>query len=131
MSGERHLAALLRGLRPVVADGEWVFTTCAPDAVPPGVQPFAVVREDEGVTLVLRRDDAVAAGLADGPPHALLTLQVHSDLAAVGLTAAVSTALAGAGIPCNVVAGYFHDHLLVPSDRAGPAVEVLEELSRR
>ena len=46
---------------------------------------------------------------------------MHSALEAVGLTAAVATALAAAGIPANVLAGYSHDHLLVPEDRADDA----------
>jgi uncharacterized protein len=54
---------------------------------------------------------------------------VHSALAAVGLTAAVSQALTSQGISCNVIAGYFHDHLLVPIDRVADATRALEELS--
>ena len=59
----------------------------------------------------------------------MVTLRVHSSLAAVGLTAAVATALTGVGISCNVVAGYFHDHLFVPVDRGQEAVEVLSSLA--
>jgi hypothetical protein len=58
-----------------------------------------------------------------------ITLQVHSALAAVGLTAVVSTALADAGISCNVVAGYHHDHLLVPLERVDEALTVLHGLA--
>ena len=38
---------------------------------------------------------------------AWISLTVHSDLEAVGLTAAFSTALGQAGVSCNVVAGAF------------------------
>jgi hypothetical protein len=31
---------------------------------PPGVAPFALIREDEGVTLILTRSDADRVGLA-------------------------------------------------------------------
>nr|WP_269151213.1 ACT domain-containing protein [Spelaeicoccus albus] len=58
-----------------------------------------------------------------------ITLQVHSALDAVGLTAAVSTALATAEISCNVIAGNYHDHLLVPIDRLDDALGVLRELT--
>lgn len=54
-----------------------------------------------------------------------------SDLAAIGLTAAVATALAGAALPCNAVAGHHHDHLFVPSDRADDALRILRELQAR
>ena len=81
----------------------------------------AVVEESEGVTLVLPVDAARDAGLTPVFEAAWLTLEVHSALDAVGLTAAVSNALAAAGIPCNVIAGAYHDHLLVPAARATEA----------
>lgn len=55
---------------------------------------------------------------------------VAEALEAVGLTAAVSSALAEAGIRCNVLAGYFHDHLLVPAARAHDAPVVLRALQQ-
>ena len=58
-----------------------------------------------------------------------ITLRVHSSLHAVGLTAAVSAELARHAVSANVVAGYFHDHVLVPSDRAEEALKHLENLS--
>jgi hypothetical protein len=42
----------------------------------------------------------------------------------------MSTALSDAGISCNVLAGYHHDHLLVPSDRADEAIAVLQRLGQ-
>src|SRR5437660_1718767 len=126
MPGETDLASLLRGMRPELRPGRYVFTTV--DAVPAGVDPVVTVREDEGVTLVLEQAAADRLGLPYGYVAAMLTLRIHSALDAVGLTAAVSGALAAAGISCNVVAGYFHDHLFVPADRAGEALDVLRAL---
>jgi uncharacterized protein len=57
------------------------------------------------------------------------TFDNNSSLQAVGLTAAVSGKLAAKGIPANVVAGFYHDHLFVPSDRAQEALAALRELS--
>lgn len=88
----------------------------------------AAVDEVEGRTLVVAVDDAVAAGAPVDFEAAWLTLTVHSSLFAVGLTAAFSRALADVGIACNVLAGYHHDHLLVPHDRADHAIAVLREL---
>ena len=85
----------------------------------------ATVREDEGLSVVLRRERADALGLAYDYVAAWITLRVHSALDAVGVTAAVSTALAAAGLSCNVIAGYHHDHLLVPADRTDEALAVL------
>ena len=56
---------------------------------------------------------------------ALITLNVYSALDGVGLTAAVATALARAGIACNMVAALNHDHVFVPIERAQEALAVL------
>ena len=128
MSGERDLATLLAGLDPEVAADPYVFTQAPDGAVPAGVRPFATVAEDEGLTLVVTRDEADRHALGYDYVAARITLRVHSDPAAVGMTAAFSRVLADAGLSCNVIAGFFHDHLLVPWDRADEAVRLLREL---
>jgi hypothetical protein len=92
---------------------------------------LAMVAEEEGRTLVVTRQTADQRGWHYDYVTGWITLRVHSSLAAVGLTSAVSTALANAGISCNVLAGYHHDHLLVPIDRVGEAVRVLQMLGNR
>lgn len=125
-SGEVDLARLLTTMQPVVREGEYVFVslTRLPD-----VDCEATIREDEGVTCVVRRSVADDMGWAYDFVAGWITLEVHSALAAVGLTAAVSHALTSQGISCNVIAGYFHDHLLVPIDRVPDATRALEGLS--
>ena len=88
---------------------------------------FAMIDEGETTAYVVDADSS----LGEQAPFraAWLTLTVHSALEAVGLTAAVATALAGAGIPANVLAGFYHDHLLVPEDRADDAIAVLRSLA--
>lgn len=88
----------------------------------------AVVHEAEGPSYVLRREDADALGLRYGFVAAWLTLGVHSALEAVGLTAAVARALAERAIPCNVLAGFHHDHLLVAAARRDEALAALAAL---
>ena len=129
MTGERDLGRLLAGLDPLLAPEPHVFVLAPDDTVPAGLRPFATVAEDEGLTLVLTLQDADRAGLSYDYVAARITLQVHSDLAAAGLTAAVSTVLADAGISCNVLAGYVHDHLLVPWDRADETLTLLRALA--
>jgi len=124
---EQDLAVLLRELNPELRPGSFVFTTMA--SVPADIDYVAVVLEEEGTTVVLPRESADAHGLAYDDVAAQITLTVRSSLAAVGLTAAVATALAGAGISCNVVAGFHHDHLFVPADRADAAMAVLRSLA--
>lgn len=119
---------LLRTLSPHLHDDCWVFTR-VDGVVPPGADPVVVVREDEGLTLVLQQRSADELSLPYSFVAAWITLQVHSALDAVGLTAAVSRALADVGINCNVVAGFTHDHLFVPYDRAAEAMRTLGALS--
>lgn len=131
VSGERDLTTLLASLSPelVVADGAprpFVFATT--ERVPEALEPVAVVREAEGVTVVVDRSTADRHQLDHDFVAAMITLRVHSALDAVGLTAAVAGHLARAGISCNVVAGYHHDHLFVPLDRGHEAVELLRGL---
>ena len=129
MSAQRELPRLLTGMRPELLPGVFVFTSAPHDLAPEHLQPFATVREDEGLTLVLTQQEADQAGLRYDYLAARITLRVHSDLAAVGLTAAVSHALATAGISCNVIAGLHHDHLFVPQDRSHEALRLLEQLA--
>lgn len=129
MTGERDLRTLLSGMRPVLNTGRYVFTTVPDGVVPGGVTPVVTVAEPEGLTLVLPESEAVTAGLGYAYTAGWITLRVHSALDAVGLTAAVSLALTDAGLSCNVVAGFHHDHLFVPHDRAEEAVRVLEALA--
>lgn len=89
----------------------------------------ATIREDEGLTVVLPRERADALGLSYDFVAAWITLRVHSALEAVGLTAAFSAALTQAGLSCNVLAGFHHDHLLVPYEQAEDALAVLRELA--
>jgi len=127
--GETDLAALLAGMRPVLHPGTYVFASVPPDRPLDALRPLAVFEEREGRTLVLREEDAAAAGIASTYPCAWITLEVRSALEAVGFLARVTARLAAAGISCNPVSAFHHDHLFVPQARAAEAVELLEELA--
>lgn len=131
MSGVSDLRTLLSGMRPELNEGRYVFCTVPGPTPPPGTAPVATVLEREGLTLVLRQEDADAAGLAYDWTAGWITLRIHSALDAVGLTAAFATELGAHGLSCNVIAGYHHDHLFVDADRAAEAVAVLEALAAR
>jgi hypothetical protein len=130
MSGEQDLGTLLAGLEPYLHPDLLVYASVDPGVPLPAVDAFAVIVEDEGTTLVLRAVDADAVELRPAFPCRRIELRVHSDLAAVGLTAAFATALSDHGISANVVAGLHHDHLLVPVDDAERAMTVLQDLQR-
>jgi hypothetical protein len=122
--GEHDLEVLLATMRPVLQPGEFVFCSVEGEA-PAGLSPIATIREPEGLSVVVDRSAAERHGLAFDFIAAWITLTVHSALDAVGLTAAVSSRLAAAGISANVIAGRFHDHLFVPLDRADEALALL------
>ena len=126
-----HLAQLLAALRPVLNPGVYVFARLAPGAPPAALEPLATFREAEGLTVVAEEAAALQAGLNVLFRAAWITLQVHSDLQAVGLTAAVAGALAEAGIACNVLAATCHDHLFVPVEQAAQALQCLRALQQR
>ncbi|WP_343350817.1 ACT domain-containing protein [Pseudomonas sediminis] len=129
MSGETNLARLLQSMTPRLNPGQYVFCCVPAEHDCSGLQPIASLRETEGLSLVLTREVADAHGLHYDYIAAWITLEVHSSLAAVGLTASFSAALAQAGISCNVVAGFHHDHIFVPNERAEKALSSLRALS--
>lgn len=126
-SGSTDLAHMLATLEVVSRGEPYVYAVVGPDD-PLAALAAGIVRETEGTTVVVRKADADRAGLAYDFVAAWLTLSVHSSLAAVGLTAAVATALSEAEISCNVLAGAFHDHLLVPAQDEARALETLAAL---
>lgn len=125
---QTDLAQMLASLQVDVREGEYVYASVADARSPLRELALATVAEHEGLTCVLRRADADAHGLSYDFIAAWLTLRVHSALQAVGLTAAVSRALTRHGISCNVLAGFYHDHLLVAVDRRDEAVAALHSL---
>ncbi|MFN7150200.1 MAG: ACT domain-containing protein [Microthrixaceae bacterium] len=130
MTGETDLATMLATLR-IERREPAVTVVHLPSPVELGDGVLALVSEAEGTTAVVSIAEAERRGWPVEFRAAWLTVSVHSSLEAVGLTAALATALAERGIACNVLAGYFHDHLLVPLDRADAAVECLESLADR
>ena len=126
MAGEHDLALLLREMRPVLHPEPYGFTLQGVAAV---AVPFALIAEDEGMTVIAPLSALQAAGLAGAEPMARISLTIHSALTAVGLTAAIAGALAARGISANVVAGFHHDHVFLPWDRKDDAMAALRALS--
>ncbi|WDQ15272.1 ACT domain-containing protein [Rhodopirellula sp. P2] len=133
MTGITDLPTLLGSLRPLLREHEFVFVTQPGKRIADAadLRPIAAFEEQEGLTLVLRREHADANGEHYQGVFRMITLQVHSSLEAVGLTAAVAEALSEQGISANVMAAFFHDHVFVPSDRAHDAMATLEGLRSR
>lgn len=116
-------------LSPTLAADEYGFATLQPGrGVPPGLVPLSTFAEDEGLTLVATIAALNAAGIAYLRGFARISLGLVSALDGVGLTAAVSAELAEAGISCNIIAAYHHDHLFVPWDRRDEALRIVESI---
>lgn len=128
MSGLKDLDEALASLDATL-QGTYVFACVT--SVPENLTPFAVIREEEGTTVVVTEQEARDAGLPLDETFARITLGVHSSLDAIGLTATIAQTLASRSISCNVIAGYFHDHLFVQADRATEASALLDNLARQ
>jgi hypothetical protein len=126
VAGELNHEALLRDIKPEMQEGIFVFCTIGPGTeIPAAVRPRLTFHEQEGTTLVMRREEAEGLGLRYQFVSRLITLTVHSSLDAVGFLAAITARLAEAGISVNAVSAFHHDHLFVPHDRAEEALRLL------
>lgn len=122
----RGTAQMIARMDPVLDATVYHFCT-GPDALL--TRATGSIREAEGLSLILSDEVAAAHGMARDHPMRRITLRVHSALDGVGLTAAVSGALAAGGIACNMVAGHHHDHVFVPAPEAERALRFLRDLS--
>lgn len=124
-----QLELLLRSMEPELKSGEWVFCSvdgCVADYA--HLRPLAFFTESEGLSLIISVETAQKAKIPYKVIFKQITLTVHSSLEAVGLTAAVATKLTSYGISANIVAGYYHDHIFVQTEKAAQALLALQEL---
>ena len=132
MTGELNLQALLNGMQPEMQEGIFVFCTiAAASEIPLAITPLLTFHEQEGTTIVVRQEQADGLGLSYQFASRLITLAVHSSLAAVGFLAAITARLAEAGISVNAVSAFYHDHLFVPHERADEALALLRAMPPR
>lgn len=128
MEGEVNLNNILKNLNPLLNEGKYVYCTVDNIDEIPFSKILFLFKEAESITVILEKEDAEALNLNFSYVASWITLEVHSSLSAVGLTAKFSQALSDAGISCNVVAAYFHDHIFVDEKDATKAIEVLNGL---
>ncbi|MEP1934892.1 MAG: ACT domain-containing protein [Roseibium sp.] len=131
MVGEKDLQKLISQMRPMLDPDPYVFCTFATKSLAQlaDYQPIGLFAETEGTTAILPLERARELGFAEAEWFRRITLTVHSSLEAIGLTAAISSALAARGISANVVAAYFHDHVFVPHEKAEDALNALRSLA--
>jgi uncharacterized protein len=129
MGGETNLKVLISSMKPRLNDGEFVFCSFTTGQIDLSETVF-FFKEKEGTTMVFPKKYVDKMGYKYASVYSWITLEVHSSLEAVGLTAAFSQALAAHNISCNVVAGYYHDHIFVPKEKGKLALEALKKLAK-
>ena len=129
--GETDLHKMLKSLKPILHPGIFVFTSVSikDRNLIPNEEIQCEFKEKEGISLVLEKKFAEKYNFVKYDfTCSWIQLEVHSSLEAVGLTAAFSNALAKAGLSCNVIAGFYHDHIFVQDDKTNEAMEVLNKM---
>jgi len=130
-TGITDLKVLITNMEPVLNDGVYIFATVLNIASIPRELTICEIKEKEGVTVVVSKENAEKLGLATDFLMSWITLNIHSSLEAVGLTAAFSTALGKNNISCNVIAGYYHDHIFVAEKDKDKALSVLWDMTKK
>ena len=131
MAAIKNIDDLLKQMSPRLNEGEFVFVHSDNDALLKDPDLIGFFREKEGPTFIFPRNKAEKLGLDYDFIASWISLDVHSALDAVGLTAAFSTCLAEEGISCNVVAAFHHDHIFVDRKDAQRAVKLLHTFSNK
>tara|TARA_B110000285_G_C14866905_1_gene487278 strand:- start:295 stop:699 length:405 start_codon:yes stop_codon:yes gene_type:complete len=124
-NGVTDLSKLIANMEPILNDGEYVFASVSNIELIPRTITICEIKEREGVTVVVSKENAEQLGLVFEFVAAWITLNIHSSLEAVGLTAAFASELEKHNISCNVVAGYYHDHIFVDIKDKDKALKVL------
>ena len=120
---------MLKSLKPKLNPGEFVFCVTDDLAQISQADIISTFKEEEGVTVIIKKELADQLKLKYAYVAAWITLTVHSSLEAVGLTSAFSAALSNESISCNVVAAFHHDHIFVNKNDAEKAMDILNRFS--
>ena len=130
MKGETNISVLIKGMNPKLNNGEYVFSTLSYSNKVDRADTIFEFKEREGLSIVIEKQKADRLGLEYDLVFSWITLTMHSSLDAVGFTALFSTELAKHNISCNVIAGYYHDHIFVNKKDTRKAMQVLTNLSK-
>ena len=131
MSQEKfELKDILGNLKPRILEGSFVFTTSNDelDHLMKTFKPIATFREEEGITLVISKDEADRFNIKYDSLFRCISLGVHSSLNSYGLISSISRELTKKKISSNVFSGFYHDHIFVQADLADTALQVINSL---
>ena len=131
MSQEKfELKDILGNLKPRILEGSFVFTTSNDELVHlmKTFKPIATFREEEGITLVISKDEADKFNIKYDSLFRCISLGVHSSLNSYGLISSISSELTKKKISSNVFSGFYHDHIFVQADLVDTALQVINSL---
>lgn len=126
MSGLTDLKQTLRSLRIICDEVKYGFASIDENASIDRKKVLATFKEDGRLAIIAPQNYLESKGIDNEGPYARLTIDVHTSLELVGLTAVMSTELAQHGISANVVAGFYHDHVFVQYELREKAISILE-----
>ena len=130
-NGEMDLSILINNMKPVLHPDEYVFC-CIPNLDMIDINNIIqMFREIEGITIIVTKAYADDLSLPYTFISSWITLNIHSSLDAIGFTAAFTKVLTQSHISCNVIAGYYHDHIFINSKDTLIAMQVLENFGNK
>lgn len=131
MSGLTDLQQTLQSLKVLCDDIEYGFASVEDDSKIERDKVLATFHENGRLATIAPKEYLDSLSIENEGPYAKLTIDVHTSLELVGLTAVMSTELAKNGISANVVAAFYHDHVFVQYDLRQKAIQLLERLKER
>jgi hypothetical protein len=125
----KDLESLLKNMNPILSDKTYFICFSKNPSEELVSKSLGVFKEKEGTTLILE-EKHLQQGLKKSGPHALITLNVYSDLSAVGFLSKITSKLAENAVSVNAISAYHHDHIFVPKESANKAVQLLKKLQQ-
>ncbi|MEW5996878.1 MAG: ACT domain-containing protein [Candidatus Micrarchaeota archaeon] len=133
-----NLQELLKNMKPTLSKGKFYMASIDESELMAlaGYADYItdIFREKEGLSIVFSEEikeemESLTEKKIFGP-FALITLNVYSDLMAVGFLAKITETLAKEKISVNAFSAYNHDHLFVPYERKEDALKALQKLQK-
>jgi len=130
MPGQTNLSEVLKSLQISCDNIQYGFGMTKSDSIELNNEILGTFKEIEGLTVIAQKEYLEKNNIQHEGAYAKLTIEVHTSLELVGLTAVLAKQLGENNISANVVAGYFHDHIFVQynvHEKAIAALNLLKE----